>query len=106
MKESRFSRAELAEQLSEAAGRTISESHLDAYAAETKAGYRLPAELVGAWVQVTGSRRVLEIICGAAGLCAMDETERRLAALGRAQIRREKLDADMAGLKSELWAQV
>ena len=87
--------------MSAAAGRTITENHLDAYAAETKQGYRLPAELVGAWVQVTGSRRVLDIICGAVNLYAVDDTERQLAEVGRVQIQQERLAKHLETIKGD-----
>lgn len=103
LRESRLSRADIAIRLSGLAGRTITEHHLDAFAAESKQGYRFPAELIAAWTEVTGSRRVLDLVCAAAGYHAADETERDLAALGRAQIQRERLDKRLEELKGNLW---
>lgn len=103
LRSSRWSRAEVAEKLSRLAGRPITEHHIDAFAADSKAGYRFPAELVGAWVQVLGSRRLLDLICGELGYHAADDTERGLAELGRAQIQREKLDRQLEKLKGDLW---
>lgn len=103
LRESRLSRAQIADELSKLSGRSINESHLDAYAAESKAGYRFPAELIPVWVKVTGSRRVIDLVCGELGLHLADETEGRLAELGRAQIQREQLDEKLKTLRADLW---
>jgi hypothetical protein len=99
---SRYSRAEVAIKLSEITGRPVSENNIDLWTAPSKP-HRFPAELVSAWVRVTGSRRVLELLCEEAGLCAMDAKDLKFAELGRAQIEREKADARLQHLKGELW---
>ena len=103
LRESKWSRAQIAERLSAEIRRSITEHHIDAFAADSKQGYRFPAEMIGPWIKVTGSRRLLDLICGDAGYHAADETERGLAELGRAQIQREKLDRQLEKLKGDLW---
>src|SRR5690348_13873491 len=66
LRECPLSRAEVAIALSEMAARAVSESQIDAWTAESKP-HRIPVEIVGAWVRVLGSRRVLEVLCGGTG---------------------------------------
>jgi hypothetical protein len=106
VRECRRSRAQIADELSSRTGRSISVAQIDAYLAETKSGHRFPCDLLPAWVQVTGSRRVLDILCAAAGYCLADQTERELAELGRECIRREKSQSRLEALKGDLWHRV
>lgn len=106
LRDCRWSRADVAEMLGLAAGRSISEYQLDNWTAETKEGHRFPAELVGAWVRVTGSRRLIDLVCGAAGFVAADQTDRDLAEFGRATLREQKAQAEAERLRGELWGRI
>ncbi len=90
-----LSREEVALRLSNRVGR-VSLAMLDAYVAETKA-HRFPAELIPAWVSVTGSRRLLDLLCGEVGLSIATSEDRDFAELGRAQMTGERLRAKLAG---------
>jgi len=90
LKACRYSRAEVALRLSEELGYAVSEAAVDAVAAETKAN-RMPAEWVPAWVKVTGSRRLLDILCADCGLSAATAEDREFAELGRHQLAAQKL---------------
>lgn len=105
LRECRLSRAEVALQLSSGCGRTISEAQIDSYTAETKT-HRIPIELVPAWVGVTGSRRLLDLLCGEAGLFVATAKERDLAEFGRQQILKEKAERSLQAVKEKLWHEV
>jgi len=72
IRECPLKRPEIAARLSAEVGRAISMASLDAMVAETKVGYRFPAELIPAWAKVTGSRRLI-------GLLAAEMRRRKLA---------------------------
>lgn len=103
LRECRLSRAQVAEELSRLCGRVVTESQIDAYTAETKS-HRFPAELVPAWVKVTGSVRLLSLLCGEAGMWLGSRTDHGFAEYGRAAVRREKESARLEQLKGDLWA--
>lgn len=102
LRECRYSREHVAERLSWLLGRSITLAQIDAVTAATKA-HRFPAEWIPAWIMTTGSRRILELLCGAAGLWAADETDQRFARLGREAIKARKAAKRAAELESELW---
>ncbi len=91
LKECRWSRQQIAEGLSTLVGREVSLAQLDAMLADTKI-HRMPAEWVPAWVRVTGSRRILDLLCAAAGFWVADADEHDLADLARAELERERLE--------------
>jgi len=97
-----YKREYLCQMLSHELGRPISVPQMDAFLAESKS-HRLPAAMIPAWVKVTKSRRLLEILCQACGVGVADETERQFAELGRAEIRRRKAESEVSELRSELW---
>lgn len=105
LKQCRWSREQVAQELAAIIGRHITVAQIDAWTAETHI-HRLPAECVAAWVRLTGSRRVLELICGESGLWLGDPTDRELAEYGRARLRAEKLAAQTEEMRSQLWGQV
>jgi hypothetical protein len=102
LRECRYSREQVADELSRLMGRTITVAQIDAYTAATKT-HRFPAEMIPAWIQVTGSTRILATICRQAGVFLADEEEHKAAEYGRAIIERERLEMRIAGLKSRLW---
>jgi hypothetical protein len=85
-----ISRAEVAVRLSARVGRPISVAMIDAYVADSKP-HHFPAELIPAWVEVTSSLRILEVLCEEAGLSVATQDDRDFAALGRANLGAEKL---------------
>ena len=90
LKECRLSRDQVALELTGMVGREITVAQIDAFVAESKP-HRLPAELLPAWVKVTGSRRLLEALLGELGLSVATEEDREFAELGRVRLRDEKL---------------
>ena len=105
LKECRWSREEVAEGLSRLIGRPISLAQIDAMLAETKQ-HRLPAEWIPAWARVTGSTRILALVCAECGLWLADETEHDLAELARAEMEREKAGARAEELRKRLAEEV
>ncbi|KKL21473.1 hypothetical protein LCGC14_2445110 [marine sediment metagenome] len=101
LKECRWSREQVAEGLSKLIGRQISLAQIDAMIAETKT-HRLPAELIPAWVRITGSARILDLVCAECGLWLADETEHDLAELSRAELDREKAAGKADELRKRL----
>jgi hypothetical protein len=102
LRECRWSREEVAMRLTDMAGRPITEATIDAWTARTKP-HRFPADLVPAWVRITGSTRLLHALCEDSGMHAADASDREFAELGRAQIEREKAEQKFQQLKGELW---
>jgi hypothetical protein len=90
LRESRLSRDQIAMDVSRDTGRAISRAMIDAFVAETKP-HRFPAELIPAWTRVTGSRRLLDLLCSNLGLSIATEEDRDFAELGRTRLRDEKL---------------
>ena len=87
--EAHLSRDEVAIRLSVRMGR-IGAAILDAYVAESKP-HKFPAELIPAWIEVTKSRRILDVLCAEVGLSIATEEDRDFAELGRSQMRAKKL---------------
>jgi len=102
LKECRWSRLGVADALSKELGREITVAQLDAITAESKGILWFPAEWLPAWLRVTGSRRMLEILCSECGFRVADDTDCDLAELARAELKREKLGAQAAALRSKL----
>ena len=74
----------------------IGVSILDAYIADSKP-HKFPAELVPAWVAVTKSRRLLDLLCGEVGVSVATEEDRDFADLARAELKAAALKAKLAG---------
>jgi len=90
-----LSRDEVATRLSVRMGR-LSRATLDAYVSETNPN-KFPAELIPAWVEVTKSRRVLELLCAEVQCSIATEEDRDFADLARARMKAERLAAKLAG---------
>jgi hypothetical protein len=105
IKECPQSREEVADRLSQLLRRNITVAQIDAVLAETKP-HRFPAEWIPAWLLVTGSRRVLDVVCAETGLWVADETERAFARYGRASLEHEKAAERTESLKKALWSKV
>jgi hypothetical protein len=101
LKECRWSREQVADALSRLIGRSITQVQIDAWVAETKE-HRLAAEYVPAWVRVTGSTRVLDLLCAEAGCWLADAVEHDLADYGRSILHREQLTARLTMLERQL----
>ncbi len=101
----RLSRDQVAEALGALLERSITRAQVDAWVADTHA-HRFPADLVPAWVRVTGSRRLIDLLAAECGLWAADEDEWDLAEMAREQIRKEKSEGVVERLKSKLWGRV
>jgi hypothetical protein len=101
LRESRLSRAQIAFDLSNLVGRAVSVATIDAWTAATKP-HRIPIEMVPAWVGVTGSRRVLDLICGEAKFYVATEQDLALAEMGRIHLEREQADRRLEEIKEKL----
>ena len=74
IKGSGLKRYAIAGQMSEQIGTEITESMLNAYTAESKEGYRMPAEYLPVFCRIVKDYSVLEILVAAAG-CRMIKSE-------------------------------
>lgn len=101
IRECRRSRDEIADGLSRLLAKHITVAQIDAITAETKAN-RLPAEWLPAWVRVTGSTRVLDLIVGSSGHWLADNVERDLADLSRAELDRKRLEERICALRARV----
>ena len=102
LKQCRLSREQIALELTRLLEREITVVQIDAIVCETKP-HRFPLSMLPAWLQVTGSARLLRLVCEESGMALADETDRQFAELGRAGLRAEKLAARTAELKETLW---
>jgi hypothetical protein len=98
LRESQLSRAEVAMRISGHAGRVITAAMIEAWVAETK-NNRFPVELLPAWTAVTGSRRLIEMLCGDIGLSLCMPEDLEFAKLGRVQLSADKL-------REKLWEKI
>lgn len=105
LKECRWSRDEVADRLSLLIGRRVSRTVIDAVVAETK-DHRFPAEWLPAWVVVTGSRRLLDLLCTAAGFWLADQTEHDFAEFARLQLSQRKSASRAKALQERLMEQI
>jgi len=79
----KFSRPILCDRLSALLGVNVSMAMLNDYIAESKT-HRFPAAWIPAWIEVTESRTVLDLIVGATPYWIGDKEALRLMKLGRA----------------------
>lgn len=105
VKAARWSRLQIADGLSLLVNRQVTEAMLDAMMAESKE-HRFPAEWIPAWCRITGSRRLLDLLCSAAGYWLADRTEHELAELAKIQLQRSKAAARIDELRKKLLNQV
>ena len=101
LKRCRYSREEIALALSGQVGREVTVAQLNAWVAESHSN-RFPLDVVSAWTRVTGSTRLLELVCTEAGVYVASETEHRLAAYGRRVIELDKASERESKLKADL----
>lgn len=94
----KWSREQVAEQLSAALQRNITIAQIDAVLSETHA-HRFPLEWLPMWIRITGSRRLLELVCEASSLRVAEPTEMDLAEFARLSLRAEQM-------KQGLWGKV
>ncbi len=97
----RLSRDEIAAALTNVSGRTVSKSLIDAWISPTH-DHNFPLCLLHAWVIVTGSTRLLEFICAAAGQFLADERRNDLAELAAAELEAERCRKQKRDLKQKL----
>lgn len=83
IKNSGVKRYEIAGRMSELLGAEISESMLNSYTAESKEGYRMPAEYLPTFCKVTQDYTALEILVAASGGRMVKSDEIYLLEMGR-----------------------
>ena len=101
LKECRYSRAEVADAIGRLIGRSVTTAQIDAFVAESHT-HRLPAEWLPAWCRVTGSTRILAMICAEVGMWLADDMDRDLAELARAELGKQKAAERAAMLRKLL----
>jgi len=101
IKECRHSREEITIGLSRLVGRQVSIAQIDAMLAESKP-HRFPAEWIPAWVRVTGSKRLLDLLCAASGYWLADDVDVDLANMARAEILRDRHGSKASDLRARV----
>lgn len=105
LKACQLSREQVALQLSARLGRRITLAQIDAITSETKA-HRMPAEWIPAWVEITGSKAILDLVCRHCGLWVVTDLDRNLAELALAGLQQERLAEKVRTLKAQLAGQI
>lgn len=85
IKNSGLKRYAIAGQMTEHLGMEITESMLNAYTAESKADYRMPAEYIPIFCRITKDYTVLEILVAASGSRMVKSEEIYFLEMGRLQ---------------------
>ena len=101
LKECRHSRAEVAEGITRLISRPVTLAQINAIVAESHT-HRLPAEWIPAWCRVTGSTRILEMLCAEVGMWLSDDMDHDLADLARAELGKQKAAERAAALRKLL----
>ena len=96
LKQCRWSREQVAEGLSAILERSITVAQIDAVTSKTHS-HQFHLAWLPAWVRITGSRRLLDLVCAASGLWAVDGGEWDLAQYARASLTAEKLKKRIEG---------
>lgn len=78
------SRDQIGDDMSYLLGRRITVHILNLWTAESKDEYRIPLNVVAAFCEVTGDRRLLECVAAKLGLSLVGEQDAYFLALGRA----------------------
>ena len=97
-----LSRIQVAEALSRALHLSVTVAQIDAITAPTKEGHRFPAFWLPAWTRITGSTRILSLLCEKAGVWMATDTDRKFAELGRAHLKAKSTDTKISDLEQEL----
>lgn len=98
LRASQWSREEIAERLSNATGARITVAQLDAIASATKP-HRLPAEWIPAWVSVTKSTQILELLCERCGMHLATTEDKIFAEYGRTVLKSDELRSRLGGTR-------
>lgn len=104
IKNSGLKRYIVAGKMSECLGLEITESMLNAYTAESKEGYRMPAEYIPTFCKVTKDYTVLDILVAAAGGRMVKSEEIYFLELGRIRQAEKLLQQKHRQLEKELKA--
>jgi hypothetical protein len=99
MKDSRRSREQLAREVSDFLGETVTAAMLEAYASTARDKHNMPAHRLVALAIVTGDGRLLQALAGEAGFIVVPDKyesllKRELAAEARDRLERERAAAD------------
>jgi hypothetical protein len=101
MKNSGLKRYAIAGQMSEHLGTEITESMLNCYTAESKEGYRMPAEYMPIFCKLTQDYTVLEILVAAAGGRLVKSEEIYFLEMGRLEQVEKDIQQKRAAIKKE-----
>lgn len=99
LKETRLSRYEVAARMSELTGTEISKSQLDAWAAESRDGWRFPFEYAAAFETALGTYCLTELLARKMGYRVYMGDDIRQAEIGRISAQISDLNAKLAVLK-------
>lgn len=96
-----LSRHQIADQLSDLVGRSITKYMLDNYTG-SKESYRFPAELLPAFCAIVGSTRPLELLAEATGGMVLSRRERLFVKLIQVERQKSRLDQSAQALREQM----
>jgi hypothetical protein len=100
-KNSGLKRYDIAGRMSEHLGAEITEGMLNCYTAESKEGYRMPAEYMPIFCKITQDYAPLEILAAAAGARLVKTEEIYFLEMGRLEQAEKSIQQKRAALKKE-----
>jgi hypothetical protein len=101
IKNSGLKRYDIAGRMGEHLGTEITESMLNSYTAESKEGYRMPAEYMPIFCKITQDYAALEILVAAAGGRLVKSEEIYFLELGRLEQAEKSIQQKRAAIKKE-----
>ena len=99
---SALSRYQIAARMSDLVGREVSKTMLDAYTSESKEGHRLPAELLPAFCEATGSWQPMIVLVEAIGGMILTPKEKAFVQLVKIEREKARLEKRARELREEL----
>lgn len=83
LRNSQFSREEIAEEMSRLVSEKITVNHIANWTAESKNGWRMPLEYAAAFFVITGDSGVIKAALAGSGIGVMDDKEYAFYELGK-----------------------
>jgi hypothetical protein len=105
VKNSGLKRYDIAGRMSEHLGMEITESMLNSYTAESKEGYRMPAEYMPIFCKITQDYTPLDILVAAAGARLVKSDEIFFLEMGRLEQAEKSIQQKRAEMKKEFMQQ-
>lgn len=91
LKHPHLNRYGVAAEMSKLLGKEITKSMLDRWSAESKENHRFPLDYLNAFIEVTGDKTILRLICEKAGGYFIEGEDALLTELGRIEKQKEEI---------------